>query len=141
MQACEFTAPTRFLIGTVSKGLTNQRLGTLSYLVLAAALNRTLILSSVLSGNQIMCRGQRSGCLKASLSDTIIGCDCSTFSKEVVRLRSLGRGAPKDTWTFSGPPYPQQRGLAPFLRDDPIYHSAVRSPYLPRGDLQRSATS
>ena len=42
---------------------------------------------------------------------------------------------------ISGPPYPQQRGLAPFLRDDPIYHSAVRSPYLPRGDLQRSATS
>ena len=66
------------------------------------------------------------------LSDTIIACDCSTFSKEVVRLRSLGRGAPKDTWTFSGPPYPQQRALAPFLRDDPIYHSAVRSPYLPR---------
>ena len=65
MQACEFTAPTRFLIGTVSKGLTNQRLGTLSYLVLAAALNRTLVLSSVLSGNQIMCRGKRSGCLKA----------------------------------------------------------------------------
>ena len=377
MQACDFSSPTRFLIGTVSKGLTNQRLGTLSYLVLAAALNRTLILSSVLSGNQIMCRGKRSGCLKALpisevydlrllrarlpprvracvappdfeapadtaeaardpelararvppgrvvaytrrrwglerakflrlreiwqdllccesdeyfrisralvpaepirraaaalaataaarwprrrltwlhlrleadwasdgavgrrvarcpfnnassivakvsaaltraprpraptaddvlyvaggakhpallaelgalfgnrlltaasaseavavalrferlggalpelnlgsasvdfvvglLSDTIIGCDCSTFSKEVVRLRSLGRGAPKDTWTFSGPPYPQQRGLAPFLRDDPIYHSAVRSPYLPRGDLQRSARS
>ena len=66
-------------------------------------------------------------------SDTIIACDCSTFSKEVVRLRSLGRGAPKDTWTFSGPPFPQQRALAPFLRDDPIYHSAVRSPYLPRG--------
>ena len=63
MQACDFTSPTRFLIGTVSKGLTNQRLGTLSYLVLAAALNRTLILSSVLSGNQIMCRGQRKGCL------------------------------------------------------------------------------
>jgi len=59
MQACDFTSPTRFLIGTVSKGLTNQRLGTLSYLVLAAALNRTLILSSVLSGNQIMCRGKR----------------------------------------------------------------------------------
>ena len=65
MQACDFTSPTRFLIGTVSKGLTNQRLGTLSYLVLAAALNRTLILSSVLSGNAIMCRGKRSGCLKA----------------------------------------------------------------------------
>ena len=104
MQACDFTSPTRFLIGTVSKGLTNQRLGTLSYLVLAGALNRTLILSSVLSGNAIMCRGKRSG-----------------------------RGAPKDTWTFSGPPFPQQRALAPFLRDDPIYHSAVRSPYLPRG--------
>ena len=114
MEPCDFASPTRFLIGTVSKGLTNQRLGTLSYLVLASALNRTLVLSSVLSGNAIMCR-------------------CSTFSKEVVRLRSLGRGPPKDTWTFSGPPYPQQRALAPFLRDDPIYHSAVRSPYLPRG--------
>ena len=78
--------------------------------------------------------------VSAGRHDTIIACDCSTFSKEVVRLRSLGRGAPKDTWTFSGPPFPQQRALAPFLRDDPIYHSAVRSPYLPRGDLQRSAS-
>ena len=49
MQACDFTAPARFLIGTVSKGLTTQRLGTLSYLVLASTLNRTLVLSSVLS--------------------------------------------------------------------------------------------
>ena len=51
------------------------------------------------------------------LSDTIVGCDCSTFSSEVVLLRSLGRGQHNSVWTFSGPAYPEAEGLKAYQCD------------------------
>jgi len=52
------------------------------------------------------------------LSDTIIACDCSTFSFEVAFLRSMGTGMqPNSVSTFSGMPYPQQLGVMPYMCD------------------------
>jgi hypothetical protein len=51
------------------------------------------------------------------LSDTIVGCDCSTFSSEVVLLRFMGKGSHNSSWTWSGPAYPEGRALKAFHCD------------------------
>jgi len=53
----------RFLFGQVSQGLTNQRLALATYHILAAALNRTLVIGPSMSGNNWMCsRASRGTC-------------------------------------------------------------------------------
>lgn len=62
--ACDFSHG-QFLLGLTSKGLTNQRLAVVTYQLLAGAVNRTLVLPSIRSGNVPMCRGaaDRDACM------------------------------------------------------------------------------
>ena len=101
-ETCDFRTG-QFVLGLTSKGLTNQRLAVVTYQLLAGALNRTLVLPSIRTGNVPMCRGaqDRDACmarlsfstlydvpiLRSRLAPPFRACCCA--SEALVRVADL----------------------------------------------------